>query len=84
LSDFNETFFAAHFRKNTQMPHFVKIRLVTAKLPHAGRRTDRHDEADICFFVILLTRVHKSCDNDTPTHKLTITKSVNLTSKPRK
>ena len=61
LSDFNETrVFSTDYRKNTQIPNFVKIRPVGAKLPHAGGRTDRqtqiHDELK-SLFTILRTRL---------------------------
>jgi len=37
------------------MPDFIKIRLVGAMLFHADGRTDRHDEANNRFFLILRT-----------------------------
>jgi len=41
LLDLNVTLrFLTNFRKNTQMPNFMKIRPVEAELFHADRRTD--------------------------------------------
>jgi hypothetical protein len=49
LSDFNDTLIFTTFQKNTQISNFMKIRPVVAKLFHADRRTDRHDEANSRF-----------------------------------
>jgi len=38
--------FSKDFQKNTHMSIFMKICPVRAKLYHAGRRTDRRDEAN--------------------------------------
>jgi hypothetical protein len=38
----------------------MKIRPVGAELFHADGRTDRHDEANSCFFAILRTRLKTS------------------------
>jgi len=41
LSDINKTrLFSTDFRKKTQIPNFIKIRLVIPELFHADRRTD--------------------------------------------
>jgi hypothetical protein len=51
LSDFNETsVLSTDFRKNTQIPNFVKIRPIRAELFHAYLRTDgQTNEANSCF-----------------------------------
>jgi len=37
------------FEKSTKISNLMKIRPVVAQLFHPARRTDRHDEAKICF-----------------------------------
>ena len=55
LSDFNEIWiFSTDFRgKNAQISNNMKIRPVEAELLHVDRQTDRQDEANNLFFVIL-------------------------------
>jgi hypothetical protein len=48
------------FGKNAQISNFMKIRPVGAKLFHVDGQTDRHDEANNRFFVILRV-VPKNC-----------------------
>jgi hypothetical protein len=36
-------------QKYPQIQNFIKIRPLGPKLFHAGRRTDKHDEANFCF-----------------------------------
>jgi len=46
ISDFNETWiFLSQFLRHTQIPDFMKICPVGAKLFHADERTDRRDDA---------------------------------------
>jgi hypothetical protein len=49
LSDVNETWILLHISKYPQIQEFINIRPVRPKLFHAGRRTDKHDEANCCF-----------------------------------
>jgi len=56
--------FLGCFSKNTQISNFMIIHAVGAKLLHANRRTDRHEEADsrfpqFCVIVHHVSGVHK-------------------------
>ena len=60
MFDFNDTsIFWTDFRKNPQIPNFMKIRPVGAELFHADGWTDRHDEANKRFSPNLLMRLKK-------------------------
>ena len=50
------------FSKNTQISNFMKIPSVGAELFHVDGRTDRPDEANIFYSVILRPRLTKCRD----------------------
>ena len=41
--------FLDRFSKSFQISNVIKIRKLGAELFHAGGRTDRHDQVNICF-----------------------------------
>ena len=49
LSDFNETWIVSRFSKTAKISNLMKIRPVAAKMFHANRQTDRHEQANSRF-----------------------------------
>jgi len=48
-SDYNESLIFLPGVRDTKIPNFMKIRPMVTDLFHAGRQTDRHDEANSRF-----------------------------------